>query len=43
MGTAFNSDYMIGLGTVDERMLILVDIDKLMSSSEMGLMDKIAA
>ena len=43
MGTAFNSEYMIGLGTVDERMLILVDIDKLMSSSEMGLMDKIAA
>ena len=25
------------LGTLDERMLILVDIDKLMSSSEMGL------
>ena len=43
MGTAFDSNYMIGLGTVDERMLILVDIDKLMSSSEMGLMDKIAA
>jgi purine-binding chemotaxis protein CheW len=37
MGTAFNSDYLIGLGTIDERMLILVDIDKLMSSSDMGL------
>ena len=43
MGSAFNSDYMIGLGTVDERMLILVDIDKLMSSSEMGLIEKLAA
>jgi purine-binding chemotaxis protein CheW len=43
MGTAFNSDYLVGLGTVDERMLILVDIDKLMSSSEMGLIEKIAA
>jgi purine-binding chemotaxis protein CheW len=43
MGSAFNSDYMIGLGTVDERMLILVDIDKLMSSGEMGLIDKLAA
>lgn len=43
MGTAFNTDYLIGLGTLDERMLILVDIDKLMSSSEMGLIDKIAA
>src|SRR5476651_927781 len=39
MGTAFNSDYIIGLGTIDERMLILVDIDRLMSSAEMGLME----
>jgi purine-binding chemotaxis protein CheW len=29
MGTAFNTDYLIGLGTLDERMLILIDIDKL--------------
>ena len=43
MGSAFNSDYLTGLGTVDERMLILIDIDKLMSSSEMGLMDRMAA
>lgn len=43
MGTTFNSDYLTGLGTLDERMLILVDIDKLMSSSEMGLLEKIAA
>jgi purine-binding chemotaxis protein CheW len=43
MGTAFNSDYLMGLGTVDERMLILIDIDKLMSSGEMGLIDKLAA
>ena len=37
MGTAFNTDYLIGLGTIDQRMLILVDIDKLMSGAEMGL------
>ncbi|MEO7497786.1 MAG: chemotaxis protein CheW [Massilia sp.] len=43
MGAVFNSDYMIGLGTVDERMLILVDIDKLMSSGEMGLIEKLAS
>ena len=43
MGTAFNTDYMIGLGTLDERMLILIDIDKLMSCDEMGLMESIAA
>jgi purine-binding chemotaxis protein CheW len=41
MGTAFNTNYLIGLGTIDERMLILVDIDKLMSSSEMGLIEKL--
>jgi purine-binding chemotaxis protein CheW len=43
MGTALNTDYLIGLGTIDQRMLILVDIDKLMSSADMGLIDKIAA
>ena len=43
MGTALNTDYLIGLGTIDQRMLILVDIDKLMSSSEMGLIESIAA
>ena len=43
MGTAFNSDYLVGLGTVDERMLILIDIDKLMSSGEMGLIESLAS
>jgi purine-binding chemotaxis protein CheW len=43
ISTVFDTDYLIGLGTIDERMLILVDIDKLMSSSEMGLMERIAA
>ncbi len=39
MNTTFNGDFLIGLGTLEERMLILVDIEKLMSSPEMGLMD----
>lgn len=43
MGTVFNTNYLIGLGTIDERMLILVDIDKLMLSAETGLIEKIAA
>jgi purine-binding chemotaxis protein CheW len=43
MGSALNTDHLIGLGTIDERMLILVDIDKLMSSDEMGLIEKIGA
>ncbi|PWF48671.1 chemotaxis protein CheW [Massilia glaciei] len=42
MGTAFNSDYLVGHGTIDERMLILVDIDKLMSSGEIGLIENLA-
>ncbi len=42
MGTAFNTDYLIGLGTLDERMLILVYIDKLMSSADMGLIDQLS-
>nr|WP_329605295.1 chemotaxis protein CheW [Undibacterium fentianense] len=39
MNTTFNDDFLIGLGTLEERMLILVDIEKLMSSPEMGLLD----
>jgi purine-binding chemotaxis protein CheW len=37
-----DTDYIIGLGTVDERMLILMDIEKLMSSKDMGLIDSAA-
>ncbi|MET3381145.1 chemotaxis protein CheW [Variovorax paradoxus] len=43
MGSVLDADYLIGLGTLEERMLILVDIDRLMSSDEMGLVEKIAA
>jgi purine-binding chemotaxis protein CheW len=32
--------YINGLGTLDERMLIVVDIEKLMISSEMALIDE---
>ena len=41
MGAALDTDYLIGLGTLDERMLILVDIEKLMSSAEMGLVERV--
>jgi purine-binding chemotaxis protein CheW len=43
MGAGLNGNYLIGLGTIDERMLILIDIDKLMSSADMGLIEKVAA
>jgi purine-binding chemotaxis protein CheW len=43
MGSAIDASYMIGLGTVDERMLILVDIEKLMAGADMGLIESMAA
>jgi purine-binding chemotaxis protein CheW len=41
-GGAIDTDYLIGLGTIDQRMLILVDIDKLIAS-DIGLIHKLAA
>jgi len=36
---SLDTRYIMGLGTVDERMLILVDIEKLMSSRDMELVE----
>jgi len=41
-GAVIDTEYIMGLGTVGSRMLILVDIEKLMSSCEMGLLDQAA-
>ncbi|OZY86192.1 chemotaxis protein CheW [Cellvibrio mixtus] len=38
-GVAFNSRYLLGLATVNEQMIILVDINELISSEELGLFD----
>ena len=38
-GSVIDTEYIMGLGTVEERMLILIDIEKLMSSSHMGLLE----
>jgi len=43
MGTAFDTDFLLGIATVDERMLILLDIERLLSSSELGLIERLAA
>jgi purine-binding chemotaxis protein CheW len=43
MGSAFDTDFLLGLGTLDERMLILLDIERLMSSEELGLITRLAA
>jgi purine-binding chemotaxis protein CheW len=40
LSSALDTRYIMGLGTVAEHMLILVDIEKLMNSSEMALMDQ---
>ena len=41
-GTAFATEYLTGIGTVGDRMLILVDIEKLMTSEEMALVEAAA-
>jgi purine-binding chemotaxis protein CheW len=38
LGASVAAEYLQGLGTVGERMLILLDIDKLLSSEDMGLL-----
>ena len=37
--SAIATDHLLAVGSIDERMLILIDIDKLMTSAEMGLVD----
>lgn len=39
-GTVLDTAYIQGLGTIEERMIILADIEKLMSNKDMALMDE---
>jgi purine-binding chemotaxis protein CheW len=41
--SSFDTQYITGLGTLENRMLILVDIEKLMSGSDMALIEQAAA
>lgn len=41
-GVTLSSDYLSGLGSLEDRMLVLVDIDKLLTSEEMALVEKAA-
>lgn len=43
MGTVVDMDYLIGLGVVENHMLILVDIEHLLTASNMGLFERLAA
>ena len=38
LGSSVAAEYLQGLATVEERMLIMLDIDKLLGSEEMGLL-----
>lgn len=38
-----DTSYITGIANVNERLLILMDIESLMSSAEMGLINSIAA
>ena len=42
-GAGLDTQYLQGLGTVDERMIILVDIEELMSSRDMELIESTEA
>lgn len=42
MDAALDINYLIGLGALGERMLSLFDIGRLMSSKEIGLIEKLA-
>lgn len=43
MGAAVNADYMVGVGALDERMIILVDIDKLLAADDLAQLEPLAA
>ena len=43
MGAVVTTEYLSGLASVGERMIILIDIEKLMNSPEMGLVETAAA
>lgn len=42
-GSILDTKYILGLGTVEERMIIVVDIESLMTSQEMALVEATAA
>jgi purine-binding chemotaxis protein CheW len=42
-GNAMNVHYLTGIATVGDRMLALLDIEKMLSGEEMGLLAAVAA
>jgi purine-binding chemotaxis protein CheW len=43
MGAAVEASYLLGIGTLEERMLILVDIERMMSDDDVGHLQRLAA
>jgi purine-binding chemotaxis protein CheW len=43
MAALIESDYLVGMGAIDERTIILMDIDKLLASDDIGLIATMAA
>ena len=43
LGAAIDRKFLTGIGTLDDRMLILLDIERLMTSAEMGLVTEALA
>ncbi len=41
--STLDTRYIVGLGTIDQRMIIVVDIEKLMTSHDMALVEEAAA
>lgn len=41
LGMSLSSDFLSGLGSLENRMLVLVDIDKLLTSKEMALVEQV--
>ncbi len=43
LGSVVSTDYLTGLASVEDRMIILIDIECLMGSADMGLVEAVAA
>lgn len=42
-GSAINTEFISGMATIDDRMLIVVDIQRLMSSDDLQLIEQVSA
>jgi len=43
LGSVVDSSYLTGVATMNERMVLLLDIEKLLSSGDLALLDNVAA